>query len=46
MRFEGSEPIEIMPSKALGADTEVLTAVLGKTKAEIKVSRAGSGLGR
>ena len=37
MRFEGSEPIEIMPSKALGADTDdVLTAVLGKTKAEIK----------
>jgi len=37
MRFEGSEPIEIVPSKALGADTDdVLTAVLGKTKAEIK----------
>lgn len=40
MRFEGSEPIEIVPSKALGADTdEVLTAVLGKTTAEIKVLR-------
>ena len=40
MRFEGSEGIEIMPGKALGADTdEVLNAVLGKTKAEIKVSR-------
>lgn len=40
MRFEGSEPIEIMPSKALGADTDdVLTAVLGKTEAEIKVLR-------
>jgi CoA:oxalate CoA-transferase len=40
MRFDGGEPIEIMPSKALGADTDdVLTAVLGKTKAEIKVLR-------
>jgi CoA:oxalate CoA-transferase len=40
MRFEGSEPIEITPSKALGADTDdVLTAVLGKTRAEIKVLR-------
>jgi CoA:oxalate CoA-transferase len=40
MRFEGSEPIEIMPSKALGADTDdVLTAILGKTEAEIKVLR-------
>lgn len=40
MRFEGSEPIEIMPSKALGADTDdVLTAVLGKTQAEIKILR-------
>ena len=40
MRFEGSEPIEIMPSKALGADTDdVLIAVLGKTEAEIKVLR-------
>jgi CoA:oxalate CoA-transferase len=40
MRFEGSEPIEIMPSKALGADTDdVLTAVLGKTQDEIKILR-------
>jgi CoA:oxalate CoA-transferase len=40
MQFEGSELIEIMPSKALGADTDhVLTAVLGKTEAEIKVLR-------
>lgn len=40
MRFEGSEPIEIMPSRALGADTDaVLTAVLGKTEAEIRVLR-------
>ncbi len=40
MRFEGGEPIEIIPSKALGADTdEVLTAVLGKTKAEIRALR-------
>jgi crotonobetainyl-CoA:carnitine CoA-transferase CaiB-like acyl-CoA transferase len=40
MRFDGGEPIEIMPSKALGADTDdVLTGVLGKTDAEIKALR-------
>jgi len=40
MRFEGSDAIEIMPSKALGADTdEVLAGFLGKTKAEIGALR-------
>jgi CoA:oxalate CoA-transferase len=40
MRFEGSDVIEIMPSKGLGADTdEVLAGFLGKTKAEIGALR-------
>jgi crotonobetainyl-CoA:carnitine CoA-transferase CaiB-like acyl-CoA transferase len=37
MRFDGNDPIEIVPSKALGADTvEVLSGLLGKSDAEIK----------
>jgi CoA:oxalate CoA-transferase len=40
MRFGGTDSIEIVPSKALGADTdEVLSGFLGKTEAEIKVLR-------
>jgi crotonobetainyl-CoA:carnitine CoA-transferase CaiB-like acyl-CoA transferase len=37
MRFNGEDPIEIAPSKALGADTnDVLSGLLGKSDAEIK----------
>jgi crotonobetainyl-CoA:carnitine CoA-transferase CaiB-like acyl-CoA transferase len=37
MRFYGEDPIEIAPSKALGADTnDVLSGLLGKSDAEIK----------
>lgn len=40
MQFEGSEMIEIVPSKALGADTEnVLIELLEKTEAEIGALR-------
>ena len=40
MRFEGSDMIEIAPSKALGADTgDVLAELLGKSEAEIGVLR-------
>ena len=40
MRFEGSDVIEIAPSKALGADTdEILAELLGKSGAEIDALR-------
>ena len=40
MRFEGSDVIEIAPSKALGADTDdILAELLGKSAAEISALR-------
>ncbi|MFI5014827.1 MAG: CaiB/BaiF CoA transferase family protein [Hyphomicrobiales bacterium] len=40
LRFGDSDPIEIVPSRALGADTDdVLSGFLGKTEAEIKMLR-------
>jgi CoA:oxalate CoA-transferase len=40
MRFEGSDEIEIEPSKALGADTDdILAELLGKSAADISALR-------
>jgi CoA:oxalate CoA-transferase len=40
MRFQGSDEIEIAPSKALGADTDdILAELLGKSAAEINALR-------